>query len=76
MDKETKVAEQLAPSIQDIVINELVKDNNVSFQDVLKSVKSHYPKSKFSKACFYWYRRRTNAEGITTPKINHPASKR
>lgn len=67
---------EVLPSIQDIVVAQLAMDNNVSFQAVLKEVKAHYPKSKFSKACFYWYRRRTNAEGITQPKINHPASNR
>ena len=63
------------PTIQDIVIDQLAMNNDVAFQDVLAQVKAQYPESKFSKACFYWYRRRTNADGLTQPKINHPASK-
>lgn len=78
MDKSTKVQkkeEQVLPTIQSIVVDQLVQDNNVSFQSVREVVKSLYPESKFSKACFYWYRRHTNRVGLTTPKINHPSSK-
>lgn len=72
--KSTKAAVVLTPTIQDIVIASLTNHNDIEFQEVLKHVKSYYPASKFSKACFYWYRKLTNAYGITEPKINHPAS--
>ena len=77
-NKEVKVAKVVdeRPTIQDIVIEQLAMNNDVEFQEVLKQVKAQYPDSRFSKACFYWYRRRTNAEGVTQPKINHPASKK